>query len=69
MWAYFSSAGSLDVSQDIFTRVTSTGASSRAHHFSSQVGMGSSLQDLSGEEFMMPMISSFVVGTNVSSVT
>ena len=64
MWACFSSAGTWDVSKDLFTIATINSASSRAHDFSSQVGMGSSLQDLSGEDFMMPMISSFV-----SSVT
>ena len=69
MWAYFSSAGTLDVSKDLFTIATIIGASSRAHDFSSQVGMGSSLQDLSREDCMMFMIYSFVVGTNVSSVT
>ena len=69
MWAYFSSAGTLDVSKNLFTIATIIGAGSRAHDFSSQVRMGSSLQDLSGEDYMMPMISSFVVGINVSSVT
>ena len=69
MWAYFSSAGTSDVSKDLFTIAAIIGACSRAHDFSSQVGMGSSWQDLSGEDFMMPTISSFVVGTNISSVT
>ena len=39
------------------------------YDLSSQVGIGSRLQDLSGEDSMMPMISSFVVGANESSVT
>ena len=33
------------------------------------VGMWLSLQDLSGDDFMMPVISTRVVGANVSSVT
>ena len=69
MWTSFSSADTWDISKDLFTIVTIISASPRAHDFSSQVRMGSSLQDLSGEDFMMPMISSFVVGTNATSVT
>ena len=69
MWARFSSTGTCDVSKDLFAIATIIGASSLVHDLSSQVGIGSRLQDLSDEDSMMPMISSFVVGANESSVT
>ena len=68
MWARFSSTGTCDVSKELFTIATIIGASSLVHDLSSQVGIGSRLQDLSGEDSMMPMTSSLVVGENESSV-
>ena len=55
MWPRFRSTGTCDISKDLFTIATIIGASSLLRDLSSQVGIGSRLQDLSGEDSMMPM--------------